>query len=528
MERGTTDSAYDYIIVGAGPAGLQLGYYLGKAGRSYLILERGNTPGTFFKTFPRHRLLISSNKIYTGFDDPEVNLRWDWNSLLSESEELLFKHYSQIYFPEADDMVRYLGDFAGRFALKIKYGVRVVQITKGREFKLTDSQGEVYRCRCLIVATGFTKLNIPLIDGIELTENYLDVSINPDDFTNQRVLIIGKGNSGFETANNLIDKAAVIHLASPNPVLMAWKTHFVGHLRAVNNTILDTYQLKSQNAVLDATVEKIERLDGKFKISFSYTHANGEREDLIYDRVILCTGFRFDASIFDQTCRPNLTINNRFPEMTSEWESSNVKELFFAGTLMQMRDYKKTTSGFIHGFRYNIRALHRILEHKYQGEEWPSTQISLNPRALMEAVIERVNRSSALWQQFGFLGDVILIEQEEAVARYFEEVPMDYVRDGGLGEHDHYYAVTLEYGPDHAFDDPFKVNRVERNDVENSHQSNFLHPIIRHFSRGQLVAEHHIIEDLAAQWDEDVHLQPLLKFFKAEIETEPAVYAGHG
>src|SRR5436190_22088699 len=98
MERNNM-STYDYIIIGAGPAGLQLGYFFEKSGRDYLVLEAGNTPGSFFKVFPRHRTLISNNKVYTGFDDPELNLRWDWNSLLSDSEEMLFKHYSKEYFP---------------------------------------------------------------------------------------------------------------------------------------------------------------------------------------------------------------------------------------------------------------------------------------------------------------------------------------------------------------------------------------------------------------------------------------------
>jgi len=520
MKPNNTSSSYDYIVIGAGPAGLQLGYFLEQAGRNYLILEAGSSVGTFFKTFPRHRTLISNNKVYTGFDDREINLRWDWNSLLSESDEMLFKHYSKNYFPAADDMVRYLADFAGRFELNLKCGVRVARITKGAEFELTDDQGEVYRCRRLVMATGFTRLNMPIIEGVELAEKYTDVSVDPDDFKNQRVLIIGKGNSGFETAENLIETAAVIHVASPNSLSMAWRTHFVGHLRAVNNNFLDTYQLKSQNAVLDATVDKIERVDGKLKVTFSYTHANGEREELVYDRVILCTGFRFDDAIFDDTCRPALAINNRFPALTSEWESTTVKHLYFAGTLTQVRDYRKTTSGFIHGFRYNARALHRMFGKKYHSEEWPAVRIKLDPEMLMQAVIDRVNRSSGLWQQFGFLADLIVVDEGRGLASYYEEVPMDYIKDGKCGDADDYYTVTLEYGPDHAFADPFNINRIERNDVKRSDQSNFLHPIVRRFSRGRLIAEHHIIEDLAAQWLEDVHLQPLLSFFEDQLAPE--------
>ena len=65
----------EYLVIGAGPAGLQLAYFLEQAGRDYLVLEAGPGPGTFFTTFPRHRELISSNKRYTGSTDPEFNLR---------------------------------------------------------------------------------------------------------------------------------------------------------------------------------------------------------------------------------------------------------------------------------------------------------------------------------------------------------------------------------------------------------------------------------------------------------------------
>jgi hypothetical protein len=53
-----------------------------------VILEAGESAGTFFKRFPRHRQLISNNKVFTGYQDPEVNLRFDWNSLLSDDPGL--------------------------------------------------------------------------------------------------------------------------------------------------------------------------------------------------------------------------------------------------------------------------------------------------------------------------------------------------------------------------------------------------------------------------------------------------------
>ncbi len=370
-ESGATD--FEYLILGAGPAGLQLGQHFARAGRTYMILERGATPGEFFRKFPRHRTLISSNKVYTGYDDAEINLRFDWNSILSDDGELLFKDYTQKYFPPADMMVKYLCDYAECFALNVRCNTEVKRVEKTQEpdgFRLIDAEGNAFTCRRLIVAAGVTKPVIPDVPGIEHAEIYTTVSVDPEDFKNQRVLVVGKGNSAFETADNLVETTAVVHVLSPNPLKLAWQTHYVGHLRAVNNNFLDTYQLKSQNAVLDGTMEHIRRReDGKLVVTVRYTHASGEVEDLVYDRIILCTGFRFDNSFFAEECRPELTINDRFPALTCEWGSVNVPDMYFAGTITQSRDFKKTTSGFIHGFRYNTRALYRMLEAKYHGQE---------------------------------------------------------------------------------------------------------------------------------------------------------------
>lgn len=517
VTKMTMQAEYDYLIIGAGPAGLQLGYFLQQANRSYLILEAGESAATFFKQYPRRRRLISINKVYTGYNDPEINLRWDWNSLLSDDEQLLFKNYSQKYFPSTDDLVRYLNDFADRHQLNVQYNARVAKVSKDDRFTVTDEAGRTYSSARLIVATGVSKPYFPAIPGIELADNYTEVSIDPQDYVNQRVLVLGKGNSAFETADLLIETAAVIHVASPHPITLAWKTHFVGHLRALNNNFLDTYQLKCQNAVLDATVERIQRRpDGKYIVSVSYTHANGEQEDLIYDRVIGCTGFRFDTSIFDENCRPKTVIYDRFPQQTSEWESVNVKDLYFAGTLMQMRDFKKTSSGFIHGFRYNLKALHRIFECKYHGKVWQHEPIEATSEAMLEATVKRINQSSALWQQFGFLCDLITVSGQSA--HYYEEVPIDYLHDGRLGTFDRHYVITLEFG--HVGGDPFTIERNPH--PSHAQQSTFLHPIVREYQGTELIRELHLLEDLDAEWfKQEAHIQPLLEFFQQAESIEP-------
>ena len=81
--------AHQYCVVGAGPGGIQLGYFFKKAqrwgwlgaraagisnmqgaveppsGRDFVLLERGTVPGSFYERFPRSRTLISINKART-------------------------------------------------------------------------------------------------------------------------------------------------------------------------------------------------------------------------------------------------------------------------------------------------------------------------------------------------------------------------------------------------------------------------------------------------------------------------------
>lgn len=513
---------FEYLILGAGPAGLQLGHHLSRAGRSYLILERGDTPGEFFRKYPRHRTLISSNKVYTGFDDPEVNLRFDWNSLLSDDAQLPFKDYCTKYFPPADTMVKYLCDYAECFALNVRCNTEVVRVEKTHHpegFRLTDAEGNAFTCLRLVVAAGVTKPNIPDVPGIDLAEVYTTVSVDPKDFVNQRVLVVGKGNSAFETADNLVETAAVIHVLSPNPVRLAWQSHYVGHLRAVNNNFLDTYQLKSLNAVLDAGMERIERrADGRLVVTVRHS-GSGEVEDLVYDRIILCTGFRFDNSFFDEGCRPELTINDRFPSLTCEWESTNVPGMYFAGTITQSRDFKKTASGFIHGFRYNTRALFRMLEAKYHAKPWPSREVAPTVDGLLAAMIDRINKTSAMWQQYGFLHDLIAMPENGGPARHFEEMPLAYIQESDLSASSHYYTVTMEFGA--IAGDPFAAAG------KSAHEGAVLHPVIRRWNGPLLAAEHHMLEDLHGEWKrEDLHLAPLREFLKEQMRERVRVVTG--
>jgi thioredoxin reductase len=517
-----SEHIYEYLVIGAGPAGLQLGQLLQAEGRDYLILEAGEAPGTFFTVYPRHRTLISINKPHTGTTDPELNLRMDWNSLLSPDPQLLFTRYSERYFPDAADLPRYLGDFAKAFDLRISFNSPVARISRADNgFTVSIQDGSKYHARQVVMATGVGNLYVPPIPGIEDAERYDTMPTDPSGYVDQRVLIIGKGNSAFETADGLVETAAVIHVAGPSPVRLAWQSHYVGHLRAVNNNFLDSYQLKSQNAVLDGTVRSIEKLaDGGYRVRFAFVRADEVVKELYYDRVIACTGFRFDASVFAEDSRPDLVIKDRFPEQTEAYESVNIPGLYFAGTLMQQRDFKKSTTGFIHGFRYTVRALHHILEQRVHNVPWPHREVPATPAELADAVLDRVNRSSALWQQFSVIGDVLVLPRDEESARYYEEVTVGYALAGGLGTDtsagSEFLVVTLEYGPDHDKIDPFDitVRRVAQDRPQEALDAAYLHPVIRLYRGGAAVAVHHVAENLENEWNKpQAHREPLIAFF---------------
>lgn len=497
----------DILIIGAGPGGLQLARYLEDTGADYHVLEAAAVPGAFFERFPRHRRLISINKCNVG-SAPCNPLRYDWNSLLGEAESERFTHYTQRFFPDAEILVRYLQDFASRRKLKITYGARCETLTRsGSRFEILTQDGAVWNAERVVIATGLYRANTPKIPGIEHAELYTDYATDPARFRNARVLIIGKGNSAFETADSLNESAALVHVCSPNSLRFAWQTHFVGHLRAVNNNFLDTYQLKAQNAVLDANITAIRRVSGQYEVDLTYTHANNHQVTYRYDHIIACTGFCFDSSMFAPAAKPALCHQDRLPAMTSRFESTNVPNLYFCGTLMQARDFKKTMSGFIHGFRCNIDFLARILTTT--GDLAPHSRIAVTQAAAH--ALKQLNHSDALFLQPGYLTDAFVGDGRDGLLDFYPAIPLDHVREGKLASGP-VHTVTLEYGPQAP--DPFRIERDHAPSY--AARTPFLHPVIRRFeSGGHEIAKLDFMEELENRFDTRTYL-PALQAFLSE------------
>ncbi|XP_070552107.1 FAD-dependent oxidoreductase domain-containing protein 2-like [Ptychodera flava] len=314
---------HETVIIGAGPAGLQMGHFMNTAKRDYVILEAAGQSGTFFTHQPRHRVLISINKRFNPFPDFEYNMRHDWNSLLSDDRTLLFPKYSKELYPQADDLVRYLNDYADKLDIKIRYSTRVVNIRKEDRpgalkglFYLKTNDGDEYSCRVLIMATGAVSEHLPDIPGIELADTYASHDLDAKKYEGKLVAILGRGNSAFEVADYLSPYAAFIHMFGGRNLKLAWNTHFVGDVRAINSNVFDMYDLKSLYSYFAMEATKLKK--------FAPDKSKTERHfrDLVlhwkepgyflnahpYDYVISCTDRNYvDTTFFADNCKPVLS-----------------------------------------------------------------------------------------------------------------------------------------------------------------------------------------------------------------------------
>lgn len=520
MEKA--DVNYEYIIVGAGPAGVQAAYYLEKAGRNYMILEKGDKPGYFFERFPRHRTLISINKRYNYFPEDDYNLRHDWNSLLSDDTEMRFTKYSEELFPPADTLVDYMKDYCEKFNIKISYNTvvenisRKTNITGVTEFILR-TKDTTYKSQVLIMATGAMKEKLPSIPGIELAQQYSEHSIKQDDYANKKVSIIGGGNSGFETADHLSGHAAIVHIHADNGFKFAWDTHFPGDLRAINNSIIDMFHLKSIHGLRKATPTKIEEItvDGKrqLKMHFDQDLPNWEPPRTAhlsdtYDEIICCTGWYYIINeMWDDSCKPGVSACGKYPTQKPTWESTNIDNLFFAGTCTQGRD-RRAASSFIHGFRYSAKCLALMLNHLRHGDPLPQENFSnIDMDQITKFIANRLSTTSALYQlNYGVLCDLLVLNPEENVAnkkveniksikgsaKYYYELPTEWALERpAFKNQEHVWVVILKDGKSNypqwqqALDFTTPPSML---DFDLPCQG-FIQPIIRRYRFGELISE---------------------------------------
>lgn len=103
----------DLIIIGAGQAGLTMGYYLKQEGYNFLLLEAGNRVGDSW----RNR--YDSLQLFT----PRPYSSLPGMALIDEKNE----------FPYKDEIATYLEEYARHFQLPIQLQTKVFKIKKERD-----------------------------------------------------------------------------------------------------------------------------------------------------------------------------------------------------------------------------------------------------------------------------------------------------------------------------------------------------------------------------------------------------------
>jgi len=467
------------IIIGAGPSALQLAYFFKKQQIEYLILEKENSCASFFEKYPISNKLISLNKKYTGEADNDFNIRHDWNSLLND-ENFLFTDFSDELYPTSTSLHEYLNKFAKKFELNIVYNTNVLTISKNNDTYEIQTNDTLYKCDKLIMATGLSKPNYPknikILNEIKI-KHYCDFNKNFTDnevlktYINKQVLIIGGGNAGYELANMLEKYCSTVIILGSNKNLSI-VSHYVGDIRTVYLPFLDTFYLKSLNGIdqLDKNSQLTISYDnGKYYLrsSSGATFYNGKIST--FDEIILCTGWVFDKTIFNFDI--STTINDKYPSIKPNFESTNNPNLYFIGSLMHSKDYRKGSGGFIHGFRYLLKLFMQlnydmpkiIHEFKFTGNMDCYEQLTKH-------IFRRINYSSSLYQLYGTMGDIFYFDKNTNNIVYIQDWTRDCVKYLNLKDNTNINLLIFEYGQEETI--------IKRLGSFNKWNPSFLHPRI--------------------------------------------------
>jgi cation diffusion facilitator CzcD-associated flavoprotein CzcO len=190
------------IIVGAGPAGLAVGACLKQAGIPAVILEQDNKIGP---AWHRHyeRLHLHTDKAHSAL--PYAPLPKDYPR-----------------YPSRLQLIDYLEAYARQFELEPRFGQQVVAARPSNGSWEVQTQDTRYQATNLVIATGYNRepycpswpgqgsFASPILHSSQYR--------NGEAFKDQRVLVIGFGNSGGEIAIDLWEYGAKPAISVRSPV----------------------------------------------------------------------------------------------------------------------------------------------------------------------------------------------------------------------------------------------------------------------------------------------------------------------
>jgi len=176
------------IVIGAGQAGLSMGYHLQRLGRPFLILDdRARVGDAWRQRWDSLRLFTPAR-----FD------ALDGMPFPAEPD----------HFPTKDEMADYLEAYAERFELPIRNGVRVERVSRTGDRFLVESGTDRWTADNVVVAmAGFQQPHIPeFADDLDPSVVQLHSSAyrEPGQLGEGDVLVVGAGNSGSDIAMDIV------------------------------------------------------------------------------------------------------------------------------------------------------------------------------------------------------------------------------------------------------------------------------------------------------------------------------------
>jgi putative flavoprotein involved in K+ transport len=295
MVRLNGTDHYEVVIVGAGQAGLALGYYLAEQGRKFVIVDRA----------------------------PDVASAWSarWESLTLFTP----RRYDALPgldfpgdpdgYPGRDEVVAYLRDYAARFDLPLRLGNEATRLTlDDTGFVIALGDGEITADQVVVATGAFEQPRVPGFAG-ELADDLVQMHSTgyrrPAELPPGRVLVVGGGNTGYQIAEELAGTHEV-HLAvgtrqMPLPQRLLGRDAFwwltkTGIIYKSTETKFGQ-RASTKETLVGYSPRKLKRLGVTFHSRA--TRATGQTvqfEDggaLDVDAVIWATGFRSDYGWID-------------------------------------------------------------------------------------------------------------------------------------------------------------------------------------------------------------------------------------
>jgi putative flavoprotein involved in K+ transport len=195
-DAGAPGYRREVIVVGAGQAGLAIGYFLKQQGRDFTILEAADAPAAAW------RARWDSLRLFTP-------VRYD--SLPGRA----FPGDPDRY-PGRDEVVAYLTDYAHAFELPIETNSPVQAVRRADGGYRVELDDRAYGAEQVVIATG--PFQVPRVPPIarplapEIVQLHSTAYRRPDQVPTGPVLVVGGGNTGFQIAEELA-RTHEVHLS---------------------------------------------------------------------------------------------------------------------------------------------------------------------------------------------------------------------------------------------------------------------------------------------------------------------------